>query len=148
MPVAVDLNAFLRKHFPLAAALDIRVIEDGDRFEVRAPFEPNRNHMSTAFGGSLSAILILACYGWAFKTLQANRISGHVVLKRSEIDFFKPLKSEICAVCEPPTAEDLQKFLDQLKRKGKARITLTSKVKSNQGDHCRLEGEFVAILEN
>ena len=146
---ALQIEEYLKSHFPLARALNIQVLEaEPSRVEIVAPLAANQNHMQTAFGGSLSAILILACYGWAFRALRVEGLRGHVILKRSEIDFVKPLKSDIFATCESPAAQELRRFLDQLGRKGKSRIQLTSYVSSPSGEHCRLHGEFVAVLDH
>lgn len=65
-----ELTSFLHEQIPLARALSIEIIKADDHEAlVMGPLAPNRNHMGTAFGGSLSAVLILSCYTWLFHRL-------------------------------------------------------------------------------
>ena len=61
---AIDLERYLHEHIPLSKAMQVSVVSvDTDGVTLRAPLAPNINHQDTVFGGSASAVAILA--GWS-----------------------------------------------------------------------------------
>lgn len=136
-----ELEQYLRREIPLAAALGIQVLRaESDAAEVRAPFGPNRNHLNTVFGGSLNAILLLTCYAWLFSELRRRGLNGHVVLKSSHIEYKAPVTGDIVAHCRAPAAADVDQFFKVVAKKGRAKITLAAEVPGA----CQLTGQFVA----
>ncbi len=60
------LEAFLHEKIPLTKAMGLHVAEsNARRLVLEAPLAANRNHLGTAFGGSLHALPTLACYAGA-----------------------------------------------------------------------------------
>jgi hypothetical protein len=58
-----ELERYLHEHIPLSRAMGVAVdsaTTDGVR--LRAPLAPNINHRETVFGGSASALCILAAW--------------------------------------------------------------------------------------
>jgi len=109
--------------------------------ELGCSLDANHNHVGTAFGGSLSALLILAAYCRIFQMMDGQ---GHVVLKNTKIDFMLPVKEDLRAICLPPSHEDSQEFLQTYEKKGRARLTLTSEIVLKSGKiAARLTGQFV-----
>ena len=75
-----DLQKFLFDKIPIARAFGVRVKRsDPLQTEIQAALEPNLNHVGTAFGGSLNAILVLACYSWLSNLHEKLELNGHVV---------------------------------------------------------------------
>lgn len=141
-----ELENYLKQMIPLTQSLDLKVIRaESESCEVFAPLFPNRNHLGTAFGGSLNSILLLACYTWLFNVLKKQGFDEHIVLKSSEIKYFLPVQEDIRAVCSSPREQDLQKFLNAYKKKRKARIKLTATISVKDGTACELTGEFVTL---
>jgi thioesterase domain-containing protein len=57
------LEEYLHGHIPLSRAMQVSVRELTDELVVLgAPLAPNMNHRSTVFGGSASALAILAAW--------------------------------------------------------------------------------------
>ena len=57
-----DLQSFIMESIPLANHMGLEVLNcSKESVEVKANFYLNRNHKNTAFGGSVNAILTLAC---------------------------------------------------------------------------------------
>lgn len=136
-----ELTTFLHEQIPLAKALDIEIIKATDsEVEVFGPLTPNRNHMGTAFGGSLSAVLILSCYTWLFHRLDKAGFSAHVLIKEGKTDYLLPVEEDLRAVCLSPDESQFEKFIESFRRKGLGRITLKAQIK----DACVFEGVFVA----
>ena len=143
---ARDLEIFLSDQIPLTSTLGVRVIHcDETRVELTCPLHPNRNHLGTAFGGSLATLAILASYAWLFRTLWIRGEKRvHVVLKSSHMDYLRPVPEDLRAICLAPSSDDFERFLEVFDKKGRARIQLASTIETTSGTACRLSGEFVA----
>ncbi len=139
-----DLENYLFEQIPLARQLGARVNALSDKFAViTAPLEPNRNHMQTAFGGSLQCLLILAAYAWLYNLMKLNAKTCHLILQKCEVEFLKPVSEEIFAKCFAPTDTLLRQFLTTYDKKGMARLEL----KASIGDKCKMTAWFVAKKE-
>jgi thioesterase domain-containing protein len=145
---APKLEAFLHEQIPLTRAMGVQVIEsNARRLVLEAPLDKNVNHLGTAFGGSLHALPTLACYAAVWTLLRTAGIDGHVVVKRSEASYRRPVTGRLRAVCEHPSAAIVQEFLQDFKRRGKARIELTATVEIPPDPKPAVEfhGSFVAL---
>lgn len=142
------LTAFLHEEIPLTRAMNLRAVEsNAQRLVVEAPLEPNKNHLGTAFGGSLHAVPLLACYGALWVVLREAGIDGHVVVKRSNALYRAPVTGTIRAICERPSASAAADFLSDLRRHRKARMELRAIVAGANGKPAvEFDGSFVAVL--
>lgn len=145
---ADGLTAFLHEHIPLTRAMELRAVEvSGERLVLEAPLEPNRNHLGTAFGGSLHTVPLLACYCAQWVELRAAGLDGHVVVKRSNAIYRAPVEGAIRAVCERPSRETVATFLASLRRNHKARLELRASILGADGKGAvEFDGSFVAVL--
>lgn len=143
-----ELEKFLNHEIPTTTALGVKVISaSGKEVILEAPLNPNHNHMGTAFGGSLSTLMILASYTWLYYSLEGEG-KVHVILKENQANYLRPVKENIRSVCRAPSEESFQEFLKIFRRKGLARIKLTSFIEIGEGEAARMEGEFVAQRVN
>ena len=56
-----ELQTYLHQHIPLFQAMQVTVVEASlQQVVLTAPVAPNINHRETVFGGSASAVAILA----------------------------------------------------------------------------------------
>jgi thioesterase domain-containing protein len=145
---ADGLTAFLHEQIPLTRAMGLRAVEaNAQRLVLEAPLEANRNHLGTAFGGSLHALPTLACYGSLWMVLREAGIDGHVVVKRSNAAYRAPVTGSLRAVCERPAAPLVDEFLADLRRHGKARMELHAIVEGAAGKPAvEFNGSFVAVV--
>ena len=146
---ARGLTAFLHEQIPLTRAMELRAIEaNAHRLVLDAPLAPNKNHLGTAFGGSLQALPTLACYGALWMILREAGIDGHVVVKRAHATFHEPVEGKLRACCERPGAGVVNDFLAHLRRHKKARMELAALVdgSSPAKPAVRFSGSFVAIV--
>jgi thioesterase domain-containing protein len=145
---AAGLTAFLHEQIPLTRAMSLRAVEaNAQRLVLEAPLEPNKNHLGTAFGGSLHTVPLLACYGSLWMVLREAGLDGHVVVKRSNALYRAPVTGVIRAACARPSATDVTDFLADLRRHGKARMELRAIVAGANGKPAvEFDGSFVAIL--
>lgn len=138
------LENLLRLQMPLAKAMDVRVLTANEtEMKLTCLLSANHNHLGTAFGGSLSAMMILAAYCRLFYLMDGD---GHVVLKKSFTQFMKPVKEDIVAICLPPTAVAVEEFMRIYQKKGRARLQLLSEIRLKDGNlAARMESEFVGL---
>ena len=67
-----ELQAFLRERIPLSDAMQVSVRSiSAGQVVLSAPIAPNLNHRDTVFGGSASALAILAAWSVVCVRLQA-----------------------------------------------------------------------------
>jgi thioesterase domain-containing protein len=136
----MHLQDFLYEQIPLSRHLGVKIQHIDDLgAKVWAPLEPNRNHMGTAFGGSLQAVLVLSAYAWLFALMESRGHICHVILQESTFEFLKPVEGDFVAECKAPAKKNVEKFLTGFKRKNKARILIRASVEKS----CLFSGKFV-----
>jgi thioesterase domain-containing protein len=136
-----SLRDFLHREIPLSQFMGIEITHADDQsVEIRGPLEPSRNHLDTAFGGSIGAILILSCYTWLFHRLIGAGFECHVLIKEGHTNYMRPVTEDLIATCTAPSNDEYDKFLETFTRKGLARIELTAKL----GESAEFKGVFVA----
>ena len=135
---------FLHERIPLTRAIGLRVVSaDAAGFAVAAPVDQNRNHLNTAFGGSINAVATLAAYGLLW--LELRNEAADVVIRDSSIRFLRPIRETINALCGRPDNRQLEEFKTQLRANGSARIALRVRVQENGALAAQLEATFVAL---
>lgn len=143
---AAEVERYLGEHIPLARALGARVERyDARELRVRAPLTPNLNHRDTAFGGSLSALAILA--GWARVTfdLRAEGERAHVVVQRAVVDFDAPVESTFEVRIAAFGGADWAAFRRTLTRRRKARIAVQGTLLADGEPVARFDARYVAL---
>ncbi|HEY0385302.1 MAG TPA: YiiD C-terminal domain-containing protein [Pyrinomonadaceae bacterium] len=144
MSLARQIQDLFYSKIPITRAMGVRVeAYDGERLTLSAPLAENINHLGTAFGGSLNALLVLSGYGLLWLELQDTEC--HIVIRESSIAYDHPVRGELCAVCVRPEAQALQDFKQTFQQKGKARITLSATVSDAGTTAVRFRGTFVAL---
>jgi thioesterase domain-containing protein len=142
-----ELTTYIHKHIPITFNLGAKVEEyNGESIIISAPIEPNLNHRNTAFGGSISALGILSGWALIFLKLRELGIKNRLVIQKSSFDFFEPIENEFKACCCMPANDEWTKFIKTLNRHGRARISVQSKIESQNGDGGKHFGTYVAIL--
>jgi thioesterase domain-containing protein len=125
--------------------MQVSVVSISDeKLVLSAPLAPNINHRDTVFGGSASAIAILAAWSLLHTRLLKAGISSRLVIQRNTMEYHLPILGEFTA-CAAIETETWQRFIAMLKRKGKARIMVTSVLEQNGLTVGTLMGEFVAL---
>lgn len=145
--INIELQEYLHDHIPLSSAMGIMVtLASTDQIILKAPLAPNINHKKTVFGGSLHSVATLSCWSLVFMNLRRYSIQAEIVISNSEIKYLAPITADFDAICRIPRASDMDRFIQTLRKKGKARIRLTSQI--NQGNKLAVDyaGEFVAIV--
>ena len=113
---------------------------------LQAPLAPNINHRETVFGGSASALAILAAWSLLYTRLREIGTNARLVIQRNTMEYSKPILGEFTARSSLEQNDDWEKFIHMLERKGRARVTVISVLEYAGEVVGRLSGEFVAII--
>ncbi len=139
-----QLQDVLHTEIPLTKHLGLSVVEHTDlSLTLTAPLENNINHKCTAFGGSIYSVSVLSGWGLIYLLLKKHNLSGHIVIQESNTKFIKPVNSDITAKCSFLSAQQYIKFINMYKRKGIARIKLTSKILCDNKNAVTFHGTYV-----
>jgi thioesterase domain-containing protein len=144
-----ELERYLHEHIPLTRAMALGVVAiTADAVILQAPLQPNINHRATVFGGSASALALLA--GWALLhvRLHAEGIASQLVIQRNTMEFQRPIAGQFSAHASLQQPERWRDFTQMLARKGRARITVLALLKSADQLVGQFTGEFVALHES
>lgn len=118
---------------------------DAQQAVLAAPLGPNINHRDTVFGGSASAVAILAVWSMLHLRLSAEGLGSRLVIQRNTMDYLAPMAGPFTAVAQAPAPQAWQVFTRMLQRKGLGRIVQSSTLHYQGEPAGRLEGEFVAF---
>ena len=147
MPDPSAIRDYLYQHIPLSQAMQVEVVraEPGE-VVLRAPLAPNINHRDTVFGGSASALAILAAWTLLYVRLQQAGLNARVVIQRNTMAYLHAIPSEFEAVAKLADEQAWQRFLHMLQRKRRARIAVGSELICAHQKVAELTGDFVALL--
>lgn len=144
---AAALEQVLHRDIPLTAEMGVRVLSWQDhQLRLHLPLAPNINHKSTLFGGSLYCGAVLAGWGWLHLRLREAGIEGgHIVIQDGQISYPLPVRNDAVAICNPPDANDWDRFLNTYQRRGRARLTLPTHIceQGNDQQAVCFVGQFV-----
>jgi len=142
-----DLEKYLHRQIPLSAAMQVSVLSANmDSVMLAAPLEPNINHKSTAFGGSVSALGILAAWSLLHLRLVDAGLTCEVVIQSNQMDYDRPINGAFIARSSLADSASWPGFLKMLTRKKVARIEVESALIYDDFVVGRLSGKFVAFL--
>lgn len=143
---AAELERYLHEHIPLSTAMQVAVAgADEESVVLRAPLAPNINHRATAFGGSVSALAILAAWSLVHLRLRAAGIGARLVIQRNSMDYDLPISGAFDARSFLAEPEKWDWFLRTLARKGRARIHVGATLLFAGKPAGEFAGEFVAL---
>jgi thioesterase domain-containing protein len=132
--LARELEAVLHHEIPLSRQMGLTVHQyDGAWLALRAPLAPNINHKATAFAGSLNAVMTLAGWGTAWLVLREHSLHGTIVIQESATRYLLPVGHDFTATCRVPAADETERFLAGLRRRGKARLALKVEILDGDG---------------
>jgi thioesterase domain-containing protein len=141
-----ELQAYLRTRIPLSAAMHVEVRRaDPGGVELYAPLEPNTNHRDTVFGGSASALAILAAWCALHVRMQSEGLAGRIVIHSNTVNYERPIVAGFTATSLPPGATEWRKLASTVARGRMARARMTA-VLECQGERVGLfDGQFAVL---
>jgi thioesterase domain-containing protein len=143
---ADELEVFLRERIPLSKAMDVRVrsVSTGE-VVLSAPVAPNLNHRDTVFGGSASALAILAAWSMVRVRMQAEGLQGRIVIRSNSINYQRPMAADFSATASAPDAAEWARLRAALARGRRGRVRVTAVLECEGSRAGELDGEFVVL---
>lgn len=128
------LQQVLHSDIPLTRDMGLEVLDwQAGTLRLQLPLAANVNHKHTMFGGSLYCAAVLAGWGWLHLRLREAGIEdGHIVIQEGQISYPQPVTDAAVACCEAPDDASWKRFVTLYQRRGRARLTLQTRV-SNAG---------------
>lgn len=141
-----QLERYLHEHIPVTRAMAVTVeTVDRDSVVLRAPLAPNVNHRETVFGGSASALAILAAWSLVHTRLARFGIESRVVIQRNTMDYVAPITGSFTARSVLAEPQHWPRFTRTLQRRGKGRTEVAAVLEQDERIVGRFIGEFVAL---
>lgn len=142
-----SLEKYLHRQIPLSAAMKVSVRSaTTESVILAAPLEPNVNHKNTVFGGSASALGILAAWSILHLRLGDAGYDCEVVIQSNHMDYERPIRGAFTATSSLVDISAWPAFLKMLARKKRARIEVQSILTADDAAVGRFTGKFVAFL--
>jgi thioesterase domain-containing protein len=142
----LELEQYLHAHIPLSRAMAVGVVSIApDSVALRAPLAPNTNHRDTIFGGSASALAIVAAWSLLHVRLSALGLESRLVIQRNTMDYQRPMAGEFTARAALGDEVRWARFIAMLARRHKARITVAAVLECAGEVSGSFSGEFVAL---
>ena len=85
------------------------------------------------FGGSASAVAILAAWSLLHTRLTAAGMSARLVIQRNSMSYEQPMAGDFTACASTPSAEAWAAFVRMFERKGRARISSCHRPSGTRG---------------
>lgn len=143
---AEQLQQYLQERIPLSRAMAIEVrAADPHAVTVYAPLAPNINHRDTVFGGSASAVAILAAWSLLRVRLGAEGVEARIVIRRNTMSYERPITAGFTATATAPDPAAWQKLVAILRRGRPARARVRARLECNGDSVGELEGEFALL---
>lgn len=143
-----ELQEYLHSHIPISKAMGVTTVRaDLEEVVLNAPLGPNINHRETVFGGSASALAMLA--GWSLMRIKLGRedLDCRIVIHSSTMEFTKPVETDFRAKAVLSDPQDWERFLGRLRRRGMARIRVSAVLDTGGEPLARFTGRFAAVIK-
>jgi thioesterase domain-containing protein len=141
-----ELEQFLHEHIPLSKAIGVQVQKSSaEHVVLSAPLPPNINHHSTVFGGSASAVAILAAWALLHIRLRQAGLQSHLVIQQNTMKYEQPIANKFIASSCVGDPSAWEKFKEMLKRKKRARISIMVTIQCRGEKVGEMSGVFVAL---
>jgi thioesterase domain-containing protein len=143
---ARELEDYLHTHIPLSAAMQVAVVAvEASGVTLAAPLAPNINHRDTVFGGSASAVAILAAWSLLHTRMRAEGVAARLVIQSNAMEYLLPIAGDFTARSALAEPDQWPRFMRTFARTGRARLRVNAELESDGQVAARLSGEFVAL---
>jgi len=143
---AQALVTFIRDSIPLAHTMGLELGSyDGEKLVLNCPLAPNVNDKGCAFGGSLTSLMTLACWGVVELALRQRGEDCDVYVGESTVRYLDPVWGDFQAEAQRAEEASWDTFFATLAARNRARIAVTCQVPGEDGKPAAtLAAQFVA----
>lgn len=140
------LESYLHERIPLSRAMAVTVREaTAERAQLYAPLAPNINHRDTVFGGSASAVAILAAWSLVRVRMLDEGLAGRIVIRRNTMSYEQPITDGFTATSTPPDPGEWARLRSALARGRPGRVRVAVQLECRGARVGELDGEFVVL---
>lgn len=128
-----EFQKYLYDHIPVTEKMGFEVLDySAESIRIKAALDININHRFSAFGGSISSLLIMA--GWSYLRLLVEEFEEipTIVIQNSSVNYYKPIVNDFIAEVEFLPEAALEKMHKQFHRFGKARLQVKTLIKDDE----------------
>ena len=144
-----EFEQFLHNQIPVTKAMEFSVKEfTPSKVEISAKLEPNKNHQSTAFGGSISCLMTVAGWALTFANIKEADPNAHIVISKSNIRYLKPIKKDFTAECTLTNEDDKINFIKMYNKNHKGKLFVKVYCYEDGILAAEFEGQYVALNDN
>jgi thioesterase domain-containing protein len=141
-----ELERFLHEHIPLSRAIGVQVQRSSaEHVVLSAPLTPNINNHSTVFGGSASAVAILAAWSLLHIRLKQAGLQCRLLIQQNTMKYEQPIANTFIASSCVGDDSAWAKFQEMLERKKRARISIKVTIQCRGEKVGEMSGDFVAL---
>lgn len=141
-----ELDDYLHRNIPLSAAMQVRAVSvSAHEVVLSAPLAPNINHRQTLFGGSATAIAILAAWSYLHLRLESEGFAHRLVIQRQTMSYDAPVTGTVTAHGRLAPAADWAHAMETFNRRGKARIEAEAELRFGAIVAGRMTADFVVL---
>jgi thioesterase domain-containing protein len=143
---AQALVTFIRDSIPLAHSMGLELGSyDGEKLVLNCPLAPNVNDKGCAFGGSLTSLMTLACWGVVELALRQRGEDCDVYVGESTVRYLDPVWGDFQAAAQRAETASWDTFFATLAARNRARIAVSCQVPGEGGKPAAtLAAQFVA----
>lgn len=147
---AAQLQTYIEEHLPVVARNGFTIADCQDHLvTVIGNYHDHVNHVQTVFGGSISMALTVAAWAHVRSLMDSVAHQVAIVVRRQQVDFDRPVKTDFRAVTLPHPAGDVETFQQRFSQKGKARLTVRAALYDDHNEPCAtFEGQFVVLQKS
>ena len=143
-----DIECYLHENIPLSKSMHVSVRTINDSLVcLAAPLQPNINHRGTVFGGSVSALAMIAGWTLIHVRLLAVAHKTQLVIRRNSLEYLAPLSGDFEAIATPSADCEWDEFLTALESQGKGYMNVTASVECNGESAAHFKGEYIALRD-
>lgn len=144
-----DLAEFIESTYrdiPILKAMGMQVAGyDGSRLELAFPLAQNINDKGTGFAGSLNAAATYCAWSLVHLLMREEGFNHNLAVVSSQVEYQRPVIDDFTVCAALPDADQVAVFLQKLKDKGKASITLEAHIYQGEEQALYYRGIYVAF---
>jgi len=141
-----EIEEYLHEHIPLSKAMEVHVqFASDNRVVLEAPIGPNINHRETVFGGSASALAILAAWCLLYVRLTGEDVGGRIVIRENAMKYSRPIDGPFQAIALAPGPVEWRRMIAMLTKGRMARVPVNATLMCNELQVGEFAGEFVIL---
>lgn len=143
-----EFEKFLYQQIPITKAMELNVINfTASKVKISAKLEPNINHKSTAFGGSINSLMAITGWSLVFANIKDIDPNAHIVISNSNIKYLKPIEKDFTAECTLTNEGDRVKLFKMYNKHHKSSITMKVYCYDNGVLLAEFEGQYVIFSD-